>query len=61
VDRGQLERAVRARMREHGEDYATARRHVLEAAGQPGGEQRTATPPAPRRPAGGRGPGPRDG
>jgi hypothetical protein len=48
-------------MREHGEDYATARRHVLEAAGQPGGEQRTATPPAPRRPAGGRGPGPRDG
>jgi hypothetical protein len=48
MDRRQLEAAVRARMTERGEDYATARRNVLAEAGQPGGEQRTATPPPPR-------------
>lgn len=50
MDRAQLERAVRDRMTEHGEDYATARRAVLAAAGQPAAEQRTATPPRPADP-----------
>jgi len=60
MDRRQLEAAVRARMTERGEDYATARRNVLAAAGQPAGEQRTATQP-PQRSAAGTRPGGRSG